>query len=103
MVAVLLVLLRPLARHRILQGEHVQNVVVEDMKAPHISMLRHQVPDGLNLITIQAVPHVRIVITKQITITTHAPNVEGLDITDFKHQLYHRCVSLPADAFFIYI
>ena len=83
-VAVLLVL-RPLARHHILQGEHVQNVVVEDMKAPHISMLRHQVPDGLNLITIQAVPHVLIVITKQTTITTHALNVEGLDITNFNH------------------
>jgi hypothetical protein len=84
-VAVLLVLLRPLARHRILQGEHVQNVVVEDMKALHINMQQHLVLGGRNLITIQAVPHVLTVITKQIIITTHALNVEGLDITNFKH------------------
>jgi hypothetical protein len=80
-----LVLLRPLARHHILQGEHVRNVVVEDMKALHINMQQHLVLGGRNLITIQAVPHVLTVITKQIIITTHALNVEGLDITNFKH------------------
>ena len=81
----LLALLRPLARHHILQGEHVRNVVVEDMKALHINMQLHLVLGGRNLITIQAVPHVLTVITKQIIITTHALNVEGLDITNFKH------------------
>ena len=80
-----LALLRPLARHHILQGEHVRNVVVEDMKALHINMQQHLVLGGRNLITIQAVPHVLTVITKQIIITTHALNVEGLDITNFKH------------------
>ena len=80
-----LVLLRPLARHHILQREHVRNVVVEDMKALHINMQQHLVLGGRNLITIQAVPHVLTVITKQIIITTHALNVEGLDITNFKH------------------
>ena len=80
-----LVLLRPLARHHILQGEHVRNVVVEDMKALHINMQQHLVLGGRNLITMQAVPHVLTVITKQIIITTHALNVEGLDITNFKH------------------
>ena len=80
-----LALLRPLARHHILQGEHVRNVVVEDMKALHINMQQHLVLGGRNLFTIQAVPHVLTVITKQIIITTHALNVEGLDITNFKH------------------
>ena len=80
-----LALLSPLARHHILQGEHVRNVVVEDMKALHINMQQHLVLGGRNLITIQAVPHVLTVITKQIIITTHALNVEGLDITNFKH------------------
>jgi hypothetical protein len=80
-----LALLRPLARHHILQGEHVRNVVVEDMKALHINMQQHLVLGGRNLITMQAVPHVLTVITKQIIITTHALNVEGLDITTFKH------------------
>jgi hypothetical protein len=80
-----LALLRPLARHHILQGEHVRNVVVEDMKALHINMQQHLVLGGRNLITMQAVPHVLTVITKQIIITTHALNVEGLDITNFKH------------------
>ena len=88
-----LALLRPLARHHILQGEHVRNVVVEDMKALHINMQQHLVLGGRNLITIQAVPHVLTVITKQIIITTHALNVEGLDITNFKHYPKHRCVS----------
>jgi hypothetical protein len=80
-----LALLRPLARHHILQGEHVRNVVVEDMKALHINMQQHLVLGGRNLITMQAVPHALTVITKQIIITTHALNVEGLDITNFKH------------------
>lgn len=84
-VLLALALLRPLARHHILQGEHVRNVVVEDMKALHINMQQHLVLGGRNLITIQAVPHVLTVITKQIIITTHALNVEGLDITNFKH------------------
>lgn len=75
-----LVLLRPLDRHHILQGEHARNVVVEDMKAPHISMLQHLVLDGPNLITIQADPHVLIVITKRITTTIRVQNVEDSDI-----------------------
>ena len=83
-VEVLLVLLRRLVHHHILQGEHARNVVVEDMKAPHINMQQHLVLGGRNLITIQVVPHVLIVITKRTTTTIRAQNVEDSDIIDYK-------------------